>query len=121
MREDFKVQSVAETLPLQVNSDEDAGEEVRLRYRYLDLREVGLMQISCCVRRLFSPFDSIWLNRALLNSKYHSDGFIPEGARDFLVQRGYIQGNFMLCLRLLNNSNSCWSLADRYFQIALFS
>ena len=28
----------ADTLPLQVNSDEDAGEETRLRYRYLDLR-----------------------------------------------------------------------------------
>ena len=36
--EDFIIQSVAETLPLQVNSDEDSGEELRLRYRYLDLR-----------------------------------------------------------------------------------
>ena len=36
--EDFEVQSAADTLPLQVNSDEDSGEETRLRYRYLDLR-----------------------------------------------------------------------------------
>ena len=34
----FTIQSAAELLPLQVNSDEDAGEETRLRYRYLDLR-----------------------------------------------------------------------------------
>ena len=34
----FEVQSAAALLPLQVNSDEDAGEETRLRYRYLDLR-----------------------------------------------------------------------------------
>src|SRR5215510_3893963 len=34
----FVVQSTAELLPLQVNSDEDPGEEIRLRYRFLDLR-----------------------------------------------------------------------------------
>src|SRR3546814_20927891 len=32
------VQSRAAVLPLQVNSEEDAGEDTRLRYRYLDLR-----------------------------------------------------------------------------------
>ena len=34
----FEVQSNADTLPLQVNSDEDSGEDTRLRYRYLALR-----------------------------------------------------------------------------------
>ncbi len=34
----LELQSAADTLPLQVNSDEDSGEDVRLRYRYLDLR-----------------------------------------------------------------------------------
>jgi aspartyl-tRNA synthetase len=32
------VQAPAALLPLQVNAEEDAGEEIRLRYRYLDLR-----------------------------------------------------------------------------------
>jgi aspartyl-tRNA synthetase len=36
--EQFDVLSAAAQVPLQVNSDEDAGEEVRLRHRYLDLR-----------------------------------------------------------------------------------
>ena len=36
--QDYVIQSAAEVVPLQVNSDEDAGEEVRLRYRFLDLR-----------------------------------------------------------------------------------
>ena len=36
--ESFELQSAADQVPLQVNSDEDAGEETRLRYRYLDLR-----------------------------------------------------------------------------------
>ncbi|MDJ0983252.1 MAG: OB-fold nucleic acid binding domain-containing protein, partial [Kiloniellales bacterium] len=34
----YEVQSRAEILPLQVNSDEDAGEDTRLSHRYLDLR-----------------------------------------------------------------------------------
>ena len=36
--DNFEVLSSAEQVPLQVNSEEDAGEETRLRYRYLDLR-----------------------------------------------------------------------------------
>src|SRR5262245_60364519 len=34
----FKLQSAAEVLPLQVASDEDTSEDLRLRYRFLDLR-----------------------------------------------------------------------------------
>src|SRR3954451_25065191 len=36
--QEFTLQSAADQLPIQVNSDEDAGEEFRLRYRVLDLR-----------------------------------------------------------------------------------
>ena len=36
--ETFEIQSSADLVPLQVNADEDAGEELRLRYRFLDLR-----------------------------------------------------------------------------------
>src|SRR3546814_6772416 len=36
--EQVSVVSLADPLPLQVNSEEDYGEEIRLRYRFLDLR-----------------------------------------------------------------------------------
>jgi len=36
--EDFIVLSKADTLPLQVHGDQEYGEEIRLRYRFLDLR-----------------------------------------------------------------------------------
>ncbi|HYE51347.1 MAG TPA: OB-fold nucleic acid binding domain-containing protein, partial [Azospirillaceae bacterium] len=36
--QELAVQSQADQLPLQVNSEQDAGEEIRLRYRFLDLR-----------------------------------------------------------------------------------
>ena len=42
--EELAVQSAAELLPLQVNAEEDAGEETRLRYRYLDLRRPELQR-----------------------------------------------------------------------------
>ena len=39
--ETFEIQSSADLVPLQVNADEDAGEELRLRYRFLDLRRLS--------------------------------------------------------------------------------
>src|SRR5690242_19855325 len=36
--EEYRLQAAAEMLPLQVNSDEDSGEDLRLTYRFLDLR-----------------------------------------------------------------------------------
>ena len=36
--DELEIQSMSEVLPLQVNSEEDSGEEIRLKYRYLDLR-----------------------------------------------------------------------------------
>ena len=41
---ELEIQSHADTLPLQVNSDEDYGEEIRLRYRYLDLRRAKMQR-----------------------------------------------------------------------------
>ena len=40
----FEVESAADVLPLQVAGDEDAGEETRLRYRFLDLRRERIHQ-----------------------------------------------------------------------------
>ena len=36
--QEYTLQSAADMVPLQVNSDEDAGEEIRLKNRFLDLR-----------------------------------------------------------------------------------
>ena len=50
---ELAIESAAEPLPLQVNSDEDYGEDVRLRYRFLDLRREKMHRnILPCGRRL---------------------------------------------------------------------
>ena len=89
------VQSVADTLPLQVNSDEDSGEEIRLKYRYLDLRRQR-------------PHANIMLRAQIIQSirqRMVAQGFTefqtpiltassPEGARDFLVPARLHPGKF---------------------------
>ena len=45
--EDYKILSQSETLPLPVNSDIEYGEDIRLKYRFLDLRRNKLHKISC--------------------------------------------------------------------------
>ena len=83
--EAFKVQSNADTLPLQVNSDEDSGEDIRLRYRYLDLRRsrphANIMlraQIIQSIRARMVAQDFTEFQTPILTASS------PEGARDFL-------------------------------------
>ena len=47
----IEVQSEAEPLPFPVNSDAEYPEEMRLAYRFLDLRRERCTPTSCCARR----------------------------------------------------------------------
>ena len=119
--EDFIIQSVAETLPLQVNSDEDSGEDVRLRYRYLDLRRGR-------------PHGNIMLRARIIQSirqRMVAQGFTefqtpiltassPEGARDFLVPARLHPGKFYALPQAPQQFKQLIMVSgfDRYFQIA---
>ena len=119
--EEFSVQSAADTLPLQVNSDEDSGEETRLRYRYLDLRRTR-------------PHDNIMLRAKIIQSiraRMVALGFTefqtpiltassPEGARDFLVPARLHPGKFYALPQAPQQFKQLIMVSgfDRYFQIA---
>jgi aspartyl-tRNA synthetase len=84
--QDFTLQSAAEQLPIQVNSDEDAGEEFRLRYRFLDLRRervhkniVLRANVIASIRRRMVAAGFTEFQTPILTSSS------PEGARDYLV------------------------------------
>ncbi len=119
--EEFTVQSAADTLPLQVNSDEDSGEETRLRYRYLDLRRTR-------------PHQNIMLRAKIIQSiraRMVALGFTefqtpiltassPEGARDFLVPARLHPGKFYALPQAPQQFKQLIMVSgfDRYFQIA---
>jgi aspartyl-tRNA synthetase len=84
--QDYVLQSASDVLPLQVNSDEDAGEEIRLRYRFLDLRRdrvhaniVLRSKVISSIRRRMIDAGFTEFQTPILTSSS------PEGARDFLV------------------------------------
>ncbi len=115
------VESVAEQLPLQVNSDTDAGEETRLRYRFLDLRRDKMhrnimlrSQVIASIRRRMIEQNFVDFQTPILTASS------PEGARDFLVPSRNHPGTFYALPQAPQQFKQLLMMAgfDRYFQIA---
>ena len=119
--EELTVQSRAEVLPLQVNADEDAGEETRLRYRYLDLRREKMAAklklrsdviASLRARMIAQGFQEIQTPLLTASS--------PEGARDYLVPSRIHPGKFYALPQAPQMFKQLLMVGgvDRYFQVA---
>jgi aspartyl-tRNA synthetase len=119
--EAFELLSAAAQVPLQVNAEEDAGEETRLRYRYLDLRREKMQQkivlrsriISAIRRRMIEQGFTEFQTPILTASS-------PEGARDYLVPSRIHPGKFYALPQAPQMFKQLLMVAgfDRYFQIA---
>ena len=118
---EFTVLSAAEVLPLQVNADDDAGEETRLKYRYLDLRRQRIHQnimlragVIQSIRRRMLEQNFIELHTPILTASS------PEGARDFLVPARLHPGKFYALPQAPQQFKQLIMMSgfDRYFQIA---
>ena len=119
--EAFALLSAAEMLPLQVNADEDAGEEMRLRYRYLDLRREKMhekiilrSQVISAIRRRMTEAGFMEFQTPILTASS------PEGARDYLVPSRIHPGKFYALPQAPQQFKQLLMVAgfDRYFQIA---
>ena len=119
--ETFSIQSAAEVLPLQVNADEAAGEDTRLRYRYLDLRRSrqhsNIMlraQIIQSIRGRMVDQGFTEFQTPILTASS------PEGARDFLVPSRIHPGKFYALPQAPQQFKQLVMVSgfDRYFQIA---
>ncbi|MBL8709884.1 MAG: aspartate--tRNA ligase, partial [Rhodospirillaceae bacterium] len=119
--QEYAVQGTAETLPLQVNSEEDYGEEIRLKYRFLDLRRDKVHRnillranvIASLRRRMIDQGFTEFQTPILTSSS-------PEGARDFLVPSRLHPGKFYALPQAPQQFKQLLMVAgfDRYFQIA---
>ena len=118
---EFEILSKSITLPLPVNSDIEYGEEVRLKYRYLDLRRSKIHNNIILRNKIISS----------IRSKMNKSGFIefqtpiltstsPEGARDYLVPSRIHKGKFYALPQAPQQFKQLLMIAgfDKYFQIA---
>ena len=119
--EEIKTISKSDPLPLQVNSDEDYGEEIRLRHRYLDLRRnrphqniILRSKIIQTIRDNMLKQDFIEFQTPILTASS------PEGARDFLVPSRIHKGRFYALPQAPQQFKQLVMLSgfDKYFQIA---
>jgi len=119
--DEFVLQSAAQVIPLQVASDEEAGEDTRLRHRFLDLRRQKMQRnivlrsevISSIRRRMIDQGFREFQTPILTASS-------PEGARDFLVPARQHPGKFYALPQAPQQFKQLLMVAgfDRYFQIA---
>jgi aspartyl-tRNA synthetase len=115
------VQSAAEVLPIQVAGDQEFPEDLRLRYRFLDLRREKQQRnlilrsavIASIRRRMIDQGFREFQTPILTASS-------PEGARDFLVPARLHPGKFYALPQAPQQFKQLAMVAgfDRYFQIA---
>ncbi len=117
---DIRILNEAKTPPFQIAEDQAVSEEVRLRYRYLDLRRprlqanIGLRhRVSMAIRRYFDQ-QGFWEIETPILTKS-----TPEGARDFLVPSRVHAGQFYALPQSPQIFKQILMIAgaDRYFQI----
>jgi aspartyl-tRNA synthetase len=118
---EVKILAESESLPFNIDNYQEVNEELRLRYRYLDLRrpEIGeklvfRAKVVKKIRQYFDDLDFVEIETPILTKS------TPEGGRDFLVPSRNAPGQFyalpqspQIFKQLLMASG-----IDRYYQIA---
>ena len=117
---EIRLLNEAKTPPFQIADDGQVSEDVRLRYRYLDLRRPRLQhnmglrhRVSMAIRRYFDG-QGFWEIETPFLAKS-----TPEGARDFLVPSRVHPGEFYALPQSPQLFKQILMIAgtDRYFQI----
>ena len=118
---ELEVLSEASDLPLPVFGEQEYPEDIRLRYRFLDLRREGIHQNIVLRSYIIS-----WLRRRMTDEGFREyqtpilTASSPEGARDFLVPSRMHPGQFYALPQAPQQFKQLLMVAgfDRYFQIA---
>ena len=118
--ESLRVLNVAQTPPFTIEDNSDGGDELRMKYRYLDLRRNPLKKALALRHRMAQ----------LIRNYLDANGFLeietpclikstPEGARDFVVPSRMNPGEFYALPQSPQQFKQLLMVAgyDRYFQI----
>ena len=117
----FKILGSTKELPLPVFSDQEYSEEIRLKYRFLDLRRSKIhkninlrSKVISYIRKEMEKFGFLEFQTPILTSSS------PEGARDFLVPSRLNPGKFYALPQAPQQFKQLIMVSgfDKYFQIA---
>ncbi|TXJ21413.1 aspartate--tRNA ligase [Brachyspira aalborgi] len=121
MVEKLELLNTSETPPFMLEDDIDTNEEIRLKYRYLDLRRPKIFNnlyyrflITNAFRKHLAENGFIDVETPILNKS------TPEGARDFLVPSRLSEGDFYALPQSPQIFKQILMISgfDRYYQIA---
>ena len=121
LAETCKVLSTSKTTPMIIADETDALEDIRLKYRYLDIRRNPIKEklllrdkVTTIIRRVLHEDDFVEVETPILSKS------TPEGARDYLVPSRLYKGKFYALPQSPQQYKQLLMIAgmDRYFQIA---
>ena len=117
---DLKILNISKTPPFTIENKTDGGEELRMKYRYLDIRREKIKNklifrhtVSSEIRNYLSSKDFIDVETPYLIKS------TPEGARDFVVPSRMNSGEFYALPQSPQTFKQLLMVGglDRYFQI----
>ena len=119
--DELNILSVSATPPFTIEDNTDGGDDLRMKYRYLDLRRPSVRQnlelrhrMTILIRNFLDSRDFIEVETPILV------GSTPEGARDFVVPSRMNPGQFYALPQSPQTLKQLLMVSgfDRYFQIA---
>ena len=120
LAESFKILNESKTPPFTIENETDGGEELRMQYRYLDIRRNPIREnlifrskVSLAIRNYLSSYNFIDVETPYLIKS------TPEGARDFVVPSRMNAGEFYALPQSPQTFKQLLMVGgmDQYFQI----